>query len=188
MRKLIVEEWISLDGFAEDKNGKLDFFPATEANRYSDEDQLKFMESIDTILLGRNTYDLFAEFWPTATTDKEIIAGKLNSTHRIVFSNTLQQAPWGKWPDAQIIAGDAVEEVRKLKQTEGKNMVLWGSISLAQSLLKAGLVDSFHLQICPTTVGGGKLLFPEGDGYTKFRLVDVRKYDTGVLFLHYEPS
>lgn len=187
MRKLILEEWLSLDGYAEDKNGKLDFFPATEKNKYSDMDQLKFMDDIDTILLGRFTYNLFVNFWPTATTDTEIIAEKLNSTQKIVFSNTLANAPWGKWPDAQIISGDAAKEVRTLKEKEGKNMVLWGSISLAQSLIKENLIDEYHLQICPTIIGGGRPLFQNFENYKNLRLVKSKQYDTGVIFLHYEP-
>jgi dihydrofolate reductase len=187
MRKLILEEWLSLDGYVEDQNGKLDFFPSTESNRYADEDQLKFLDTIDTMLLGRKTYELFAGFWPTATVDKEIIADKLNSLSKIVFSNTLKKAPWGKWPEAQIVRDDAVEAIRQLKMKPGKNMVLWGSISLAQSLIKANLIDEYHLQICPTAVGGGKLLFPIQDRYNRFRLVNSRTYDTGVVFLHYEP-
>lgn len=187
MRKLILEEWLSLDGYAADKNGQLDFFPSTEANKYSDHDQLKFLESIDTILLGRITYKLFVDFWPTATTDTEIIADKLNSLPKIIFSNTLKKAPWGKWPEAQIISGDAAQEVKKLKAKDGKDMVLWGSISLAQSLIKENLIDEYHLQVCPTITGGGRLLFPDLEGYKKLKLVNVRKYDTGVMFLHYEP-
>ena len=186
MRKLILEEWLSLDGYAEDKAGKLDFFPSTEANKYSDEDQLKFLESIDTILLGRKTYELFAEFWPTATTDKEIIADKLNSIPKIVLSNTLKEAPWGTWPAAEIMQGDAVEKVKALKVNEGKNIVLWGSISLAQSLMKAELIDEYHIQVCPTVVGGGRKLFADADEYRKLKLKDVKKYETGVVYLSYE--
>jgi dihydrofolate reductase len=188
MRKLIIEEWLSLDGYAADKNGKLDFFPSTEENKYSDEDQLKFLDTIDTILLGRVTYDLFVDFWPTATTDKEIIADKLNSLPKIVFSNTLTKAPWGKWSDAEVIAGDAVKEIRTLKEKEGKNMVLWGSISLAQALIKAGLADEYHLQICPTMTGGGRAFFPSVDEYKKLELINTKKYDTGVINLQYKPA
>jgi len=187
MRKLILEEWVSLDGFAADKNGQLDFFPSTEKNKYSDEDQLKFMEGIDTILLGRITYQLFVDFWPTASTSTEIIADALNSTQKIVFSNTLQQAPWGNWPDAAIINGNAVDAVKKLKQQPGKNMVLWGSISLAQSLIKENLIDEYHIQVCPTITGGGRPMFPDLDNYKNLQLVDIRKYETGVVFMHYEP-
>ena len=95
MRRLILEEWLSLDGFAVDKDGKLDFFPASETDRFSDRDQLEFLDTVDTILLGRRTYELFVDFWPTATTDKEIIADRLNTLPKLVFSNTLREAPWG---------------------------------------------------------------------------------------------
>ncbi|MDF2454610.1 MAG: reductase [Cytophagaceae bacterium] len=188
MRKLILEEWISLDGYAADKNGQLDFFPSTEANQFSDQDQLKFLESIDTMLLGRVTYHLFADFWPTATTDKEIIADKLNSLSKIVFSNTLTDAPWGRWTAAQVMKGDAVEEVKKLKAQEGKDMVLWGSLSLAQSLIKANQIDEYHLQICPTAIGGGRLLFPDLSHYAQMKLIQSKVYDSGVVALHYQPA
>ena len=72
MRRLILQEWLSLDGFIADENGKLDFFTTSELNKYSDDDILRFMDNIDTILLGRVTYELFADFWPTATTDTEV--------------------------------------------------------------------------------------------------------------------
>ena len=95
MRKLIVEEWMSLDGHVTDKDGGLEFFTnlTPEQNKYSDADQLKFLETIDTILLGRKTYELFVAFWPEAKTDQEVIADKLNQTDKIVISNTLQMAP-----------------------------------------------------------------------------------------------
>ncbi len=188
MRKLILEEWISLDGYAEDKNGKLDFFPSTEANQFSDRDQLQFLDRIDTMLLGRKTYELFAGFWPEATIDTEIIADKLNSLDKYVFSNTLKKAPWGKFPEAKIVTGDAVSAVKKLKQQNGKDLVLWGSISLAQDLIKARLIDEFHLQVCPVATGGGHLLFPDLAQYENFELTDIRKYDTGVVFLNYKPK
>jgi len=160
MRKLILQEWLSLDGFTADKNGKLDFFTTDELNKYSDDDVLKFLENIDTILLGRVTYELFVDFWPKATTDVEIIADKLNATDKIVFSNTIKKAPWGKWPEANVIHGDAVHEIRNLKSRPGKNMVLWGSITLAQSLIKENLIDEYHLRVCPTAIGSGRSLFP----------------------------
>ena len=135
MKRLILEEWLSLDGFAVDKDGKLDFFPASETDKFSDRDQLDFLDTVDTILLGRKTYELFVDFWPTATTDKEIIADRLNTLPKLVFSNTLREAPWGTWRPAQIVRGDAVAEIRRLKEQDGKHMVLWGSLSLAQDLI-----------------------------------------------------
>lgn len=188
MGRLILEEWLSLDGFAVDRDGKLDFFPATETDHFSDRDQLKFLDSVDTILLGRRTYELFVQFWPTASTDREIIADRLNTLPKLVFSNTLRQAPWGAWRPAQVVRGDAVTEIRRLKAQDGKHMVLWGSLSLAQDLIAADLIDDYHLQICPTLVGAGRRLFPDLEGYARLRRVGVRTYDTGVVFLHYEPQ
>ena len=188
MRKLILEEWISLDGYVADKDGQLDFFTnlVAEQNKYSDADQLKFLETIDTILLGRKTYDLFVEFWPTATTDKEVIADKLNETKKITFSNSIAKAPWGKWPEAEIITGEATDAIKKLKLLPGKNMVMWGSISLAQSLMKENLIDEYHLQLCPVLLGGGRSLFPGDMNLEQLKLLEVRQYNTGTVFLNYE--
>lgn len=190
MRKLILQEWISLDGFVEDKNGKLDFFTniSNVANKYSDYDQLQFMDGIDTILLGRKTYELFVKFWPTATTEMEVIADKLNSTQKFVFSNSLKNAPWGKWSAAKISTGEATDKIRDLKMREGKNMVLWGSISLAQSLMKLDLIDEYHLQLCPIITGGGKSLFTESSNHVNMNLIELKKYETGMIFLRYEPK
>jgi dihydrofolate reductase len=188
MKKLILEEWLSLDGFAVDNDARLDFFPAREADKFSDRDQLAFLDTVDTILLGRKTYELFVKFWPTATTEKEIIADRLNTLPKLVFSNTLREAPWGTWHPARIVRGDAVAEIRRLKEQDGKHMVLWGSLSLAQDLMVANLIDEYHLQICPTMVGCGRRLFPSLPSYERLTRVNVGTYDTGVVFLHYEPQ
>jgi len=188
MRKLILEEWVSLDGYVTDKNGQLDFFTNLnpEQNKYSDADQLKFLETVDAILLGRKTYQLFVDFWPNATTDKEVIADKLNETKKIIFSNTITKAPWGRWPEAEIIPGDAGAAIKKLKLLPGKNMVMWGSISLAQSLMKENLIDEYHIQLCPVLTGGGRELFPQQTNISELRLLKTRKYNTGTVFLNYE--
>ncbi|MBC7947781.1 MAG: dihydrofolate reductase family protein [Chitinophagaceae bacterium] len=190
MRNLILEEWISMDGYVADRNGQLDFFTklTAEENTYSDREQLKFMDTIDTILLGRKTYELFVEFWPTATTDKEVIADKLNQAKKIVFSNTITKAPWGKWPEAEVMGGNAVEAIRDLKAQRGKNMVIWGSISLAQSLMNEGLIDEYHMQVCPVLTGGGRRLFTEETKGGDLKLLELRQYDTGTVFLNYQPA
>ncbi|TDH26806.1 reductase [Segetibacter sp. 3557_3] len=190
MRKLIVQEWLSLDGFVADKNGNLDFFTTTEyseKNKYSDYDLREFMIGIDTILLGRITYELFVDFWPTADVKTEVIADVLNTTQKVVCSNSITKAPWGKWPDAQILNGDVVTSVQELKSREGKNIVMWGSIMLAQTLIKAGLVDAYHLRICPTVTGGGRPFFPGMSAYVNLNLVECKKYPSGTILLQYEP-
>ena len=178
---------MSLDGYVTDKDGQLDFFTnlPPEQNKYSDLDQLKFLDSVDTILLGRRTYELFVAFWPNATTDTEVIADKLNETKKMVFSNTITNAPWGNWAGADVIDGEAITQIQKLKSMPGKNMVIWGSISLAQSLIKARLVDELHIQLCPVLNGGGRKLFTEQMNLDNLELVELRKYDTGTVFLNY---
>lgn len=188
MRKLILEEWVSLDGYVTDKNNELDFFTnlTPEQNKYSDTDQLKFLETIDTILLGRKTYELFVDFWPGATTDKEVIADKLNETKKIVFSNKLTSAPWGQWAEATIITGEATAAINVMKSLPGKDMVMWGSISLAQSLMKENLIDEYHIQLCPVLTGGGRKLFTPPMNSTQLKLLEVRQYNTGTVFFNYQ--
>ena len=188
MRKVILEEWISLDGYAVDGEGSLDFFTEAGEDRRSDMDQLAFLDGVDTILLGRKTYELFVDFWPTASTDEELVANRLNELPKLVFSNTLNDAPWGTWPAAEVVRGDGVAEIARLKEQDGKHMVLWGSLSLAQDLMAADLVDEYRLHLCSTLVGGGRSLFPTREGHVNFERVDVRTYDTGALFLDYEPK
>jgi len=97
MRKLILQEWVSLDGYVADRNGSTDFFSSPKYNEGSDEDLLSFMDRIDTILLGANTYKMFSEYWPDIDPNVELIANRLNETTKLVFSKTLPDAPWGKW-------------------------------------------------------------------------------------------
>ena len=184
MRKVIFQEWLSMDGYAADANGSVTFIESTTLNKYSDLDQLAWLDSIDTILLGANTYRLFVDFWPTATNDQEVIADKLNSIPKIVFSKSMTKAPWGKWPDATIINTDAVKALKDLKTKAGKNIVLWGSISLAQSFMKANLIDEYHLRICPTVLGAGRPLF-ESTGPLNFELYDSKRYESGLMLLQY---
>ena len=184
MRKVIFQEWLSMDGYAADANNSVSFLESTTLNKYSDRDLLHFMDGIDTILLGANTYKLFVEFWPTATTNEEVIADKLNSTPKIIFSSTLLKAPWGKWPDASIIKTDAVQALNKLKAQEGKDMVLWGSVSLAQSFMKENLIDEYHFRICPLVLGSGRPMF-EKTGPLNFELLGSKQYESGLMLLQY---
>lgn len=187
MGKLVLEEWMSLDGHVTDKNGELDFFTnlTPGQNKYSDLDQLKFLDAVDTIILGRKTYELFVDFWPTATTEKEVIADKLNMIKKIVISNTITGAPWGNWSPAEVMNGNVIDNIRQLKSQPGKNMVLWGSISIAQTLMSAGLIDEYHIQLCPVVTGGGTKLFTKGTELSNLHLQETRQYDTGVVFLNY---
>ena len=187
MRKLIFQEFLSLDGYAADKDHSTKFFESPEYSRDSDEDLLAEMNRFDTILLGANTYKMFADFWPAATNDEQIVADKLNSIPKIVFSSTLKEAPWGKWEPAKIESGDAVKAITELKKQIGKDMVLWGSISLAQDLMKANLIDEYQLRIVPVLLGDGTLLFEKRDEL-QLELSKTKSYDSGLLLAHYQPK
>ncbi len=185
MRKIILSEWISLDGYVSDKKGQLDFFASLVRKTYAEADQVKFLETIDTILLGRKTYEQFVEIWPDRPADTEVLADRMNRGRKIVFSNTLKDAPWGKWPVAEIASGNAISYIQQLKSIPGKNIVLWASISLAQTLMKENLIDEYRLFLCPILTSGGRKLFTEEINPTTLRLLEVRHYDTGIVCLNY---
>ena len=182
MRKVVVQQFVTLDGFAAGPNGELDFVTETAAAGDPTsgpfvEDQLTFIESLDTILLGAVTYRMFADYWPEQTTDTQAIANALNATPKIVFSSTLEDAPWGTWEPARVVAGSAAEEVRRLKADAGKDMVVWGSLTLADSLTREGLVDEYRLQICPVVLGRGKRLFKDGLATQWLTHLETNTYD-----------
>src|SRR4026207_2306851 len=123
MRRLIIEEWISLDGHVSDREGKLEFFRSTVREINAEPVQIKFLESIDCILLGRSTYEQFAKLWPQRPIENEVLARIINQERKIVFSSTLKKTPWGNWSDAEIASGDPIEAVKHLKSLPGKNIV-----------------------------------------------------------------
>ncbi|MXN90863.1 reductase [Flavobacterium sp. Sd200] len=187
MRKLIVQQWISADGFATDSDGTTAFFEFPDYNQGWESDQLKLMESIDAILLGVNTYRMFLDYWPDADPDKEAIAPMLNSTPKFVFSSTMVNAPWGRWNPATVVNTDAVQYVQNLKQQEGKDIILWGSLTLCKTLVEAGLADEFHLTVSPAFVGTGKHFLPDSTEWLDMKLLKSKTYETGVLSLVYKP-
>lgn len=185
MRKVILEQWISLDGYISDREGKLDFFAKLVRETYLASDRVKFLDSIDCILFGRKTYEQFASLWPQRPIESDPLADKVNRGKKIVFSNSLNNAPWGTWPEAGIENDDPISKIRILKTSPGKNMVLWGSITLAQALMKENLVDEIHLHVCPTLLGGGRSLFVSGLNPTSLELSETRSYGPGIVFLNY---
>lgn len=187
MRQLIFQEFISLDGYAADKNRSTSFFESPEFASESDNDLLEEMNRFDTIVLGANTYKMFVDYWPTATNEEQIVADKLNSIPKIVFSKKLPAAPWGKWPAAKVIADDAAKTIQSLKKQPGKDLVLWGSISLAQNLMRANLIDEYQFRIVPVLLGSGILLF-SGTGTADLKLIQSKVYSSGLMLACYRPK
>jgi dihydrofolate reductase len=189
MRQVILQEFVTLDGLAAGPNGNVEFVPEyTNGDPSVDEYQLRFTDTIDTILLGRVTYQMFADYWPKTTNDDDPASDVLNQTPKLVFSKTLDRAPWGEWPEAKVVKADAAEAVARLKAQPGKDMVLWGSISLARSLMQAGLIDQYKLVVCPVVLGGGTPLFSAGAAGLVMKLLDTQRFDRGAVVLTYAPA
>lgn len=190
MRKVIVQEFVTLDNFGADINGEYPFMPGDYnehgADTSMEQHQSQFVDSIDTMLLGRKTYQLFAEYWPEATADKDVLADKLNALQKVVFSSTLDSAPWGKWEAAKVAKGKPADEIAQLKQQSGKNIVVWGSLSLVQSLVQEGLVDEYVFMIAPLALGAGKKIFPDAKQPLHLKLLETKTFSSGMVMMRYE--
>lgn len=150
MRKLIMQELVSLEGFFAGTNGEIDWHRIDdEYSRYAEE----FLNSVDTILFGRVTYELMAKYWPSASGD---IAFKMNTLPKIVFSQTLDKV---EWQCTTLVKSNVVEEIVNLKEQSDKDLAILGSGTLASYLINAGLIDEFHITIVPVVLGSGMPLF-----------------------------
>src|SRR6059058_2978819 len=143
MRKVILQEIVSLDGYAAGPNGDVGFIPAsTRGDQRWGAEQMRLFDSVDTLILGRVTYEIFSQIWPTRTEGEEkAFADLFNAIPKVIFSKTLGKAPWGNWPEGRVVKANPADEIPKLKQQSGKNMLVSGSISIGQQLSEANLVD-----------------------------------------------
>ncbi len=189
MRKVVLQEFISIDGLVAGPNDGVDFIPAsTQGDTSFGREQIALMDRIDMLLLGRVTYGMFAGFWPNVTegAEKEF-ADKFNAVPKVVFSKTLKRAPWGNWNEGRIVRGSAVEEVARLKQQSGKDMLISGSISIAQSLMAESMVDEYRLVLCPVVLGSGRPLFRDNARSIPMNLLNASRLDRGAVSLIYSP-
>jgi dihydrofolate reductase len=187
MGKIVVTEFVSLDGVMEDPGGSEDFKHggwAFEFSRGDEGDKFKFDETMasDALLLGRVTYEGFAEAWPERE-DEAGFADKFNSMPKYVVSSTLSDPEWN---NSTVISGDLADEIAKLKETHDGDIVVHGSAQLAQGLLDAGLVDELRLMVFPVLLGPGKRLFGETSDKTPLKLTDSKSVGDGVAILVYE--
>src|SRR5262245_15988980 len=135
-------------------------------------------------LLGRRTYEIFAEYWPSVTDETDQIARALNNRPKYVVSTTLREAAW---PGTSVLSGDVAGRVAELKQQSGGPLLLIGSARLAQTLLAHELVDEYRLLLHPVVVGGGKRLFDHHDGEpVELRLADSTTTGSGLVILSYQ--
>lgn len=175
---------VSLDGFFEGPQHELSWHVTDEEfNRFS----IGLLNSVDTIIFGRSTYEMMAAFWPTcrSVNANATVAHKMNNLTKIVFSNTLEVADW---KNSVLIRGDAATALKKLKQAPGKDMVILGSSTLAASLIPHDLIDEFRILVAPVVLGQGHTLFGGMHDAFKLKLVKARMLRSGNVILYYQPE
>lgn len=186
MSKVIVEQIISADGYAADADGGIGFFSSAREFNDADPGQLHMLQSVGGIVLGRVTYRMFADYWPTPDARVEPVAGPINALPKFVISNTLQSAPWGADDNAEILRGDGVESVRTLRARIAGHLIVWGSLTLSDALLRAGEVDVLRLRVVPVLIGAGRSFTPSDLGERKLALMKTRAFSGGHAVLEYQ--
>jgi dihydrofolate reductase len=187
MGKIVVTEFVSLDGVIEDPGGAEDFKYggwSFEVNRGDEGDKFKLDEALasDALLLGRVTYEAFATSWPSRSGE---FADKFNSMPKYVVSSTLEDADWN---NSTVLSGNLVDEVSKVKQAHDADIVVHGSAQLVRTLLEHDLVDEMRLMVFPVVLGSGKRLFGETTDKKPLKLVDSKTVGDGVAILTYAPA
>jgi dihydrofolate reductase len=187
--RIVVTEFVSLDGVMEDPGGGEDFKYGGwtfEIERGDEGDKFKLDETLssEALLLGRKTYEGFAAAWPSMT-DEVGFADKFNSMPKYVVSSTLGDPEWN---NSAVLKGDMVEEVTKLREQLDGDIVVHGSAQLVQALVEHNLVDEFRLMVFPVVLGSGKRLFGETSDKKTLRLVDSKMVGEGVAILTYKPG
>lgn len=179
MRKLIVTEYVTLDGVMEEPGHWSFQFWSEEAAKY------KFDElfASDALLLGRVTYEGFAKAWPSMK-DEQGFADRMNSMPKYVVSTTLSE---GTWNNTQVIKENIVEEISRLKQQPGMDILVAGSAALLQTLMQHNLVDEYKLMVHPIVLGSGKRLFKDRADKLVLQLVDTKVFSSGIVILTYRP-
>lgn len=191
MRKIITTTMITLDGVMQAPGGSKEDTEQgfkyggwqvgwdEEADVITD----KLQEKSFDMLLGRVTYNIFASYWPNHRDEPHW--GKIFDRAR---KYVVSHKPFDlTWDNSEIITGNIVEEIKKLKDSDGLDLWVWGSSNLIQTLLKNNLIDRIHLWTFPVTIGTGKRLFGEGTPPERFKLVDSQVTHAGIVFTAYEP-
>jgi dihydrofolate reductase len=180
MRKLTAGLLVTLDGVVESPER----WPARHFHVSLHEVLARAASQSDAILLGRRTYLELAEYWSSRNDGRLPIARYLNETSKYVVSSTLEVLDWA---NSILVSGDPAEEVKRLKELPGRDILVIGSPTLVRSLLRDGLLDELALIVHPIVAGGGTRLFEDLSFGTALRLVDSHTFDTGVVSLTFEP-
>ncbi|BCG61597.1 dihydrofolate reductase family protein [Paenibacillus sp. URB8-2] len=183
MRKVVVFNNLSIDGYYAGLGGEIDWFiHDPEVDKAAHE-----MMNPDTVLFGRVTYQMFESYWPhvannpNAPEGARMMAQELNQMTKVVFSTTLQEV---NWENSRLLSGNLAEEVRRLKEGEGPDITIFGSGTIVQQLANEGLIDEYLLVLTPVVIGNGKPLFQDAT-QMKLELLETRSFSSGIVLLHY---
>jgi len=186
MRKIVLLEHISLDGYMAGPNGEMNWIPF-------DEDLAAFghkaTDRCDAVIYGRKTYEMMAGYWPTAGDQPNASEHDkshsvwVNKAEKFIVSRSLQSAPWGSFDDCTVV-GD-IQSFAEIKDRTGRDIVLIGSIDTARAMIDAGLVDEYYLTLNPAILGGGRRLFDDVHNKINLKLADSQTFSTGVVACHY---
>lgn len=179
MSKIVALTYLTLDGVMENPSWTGPFWN-DEHNKYA----YGQLFNSDALLNGRTTYEAFASSWPTRDNSDPFTA-RMNSLPKYVVSNTLEKAEWN---NSTIVTGDLAEEIAKIKSQHDKDILIYGSADLTNSLIKLGLVDELKLWIHPVIVGTGKRFFPEGLDTSTWKLASTTAFSSGAIILDYRPA
>jgi dihydrofolate reductase len=182
MRKVILFNLITLDGFFEGSGKDISWHQVDdEFNEFA----IEQLSSTDGLIFGRVTYQLMANFWPTpAGLDGEPATAKLmNSLPKYVFSRTLEKVEWN---NTTLLKGEAVKELNKLKQENGKDLYIFGSADLSWTFIRYGLIDEYRLLVNPIMLGSGVPLFKDNHEMIRLRLLKTKTFHNGNVLLYYQ--
>jgi dihydrofolate reductase len=195
MRKVIVNEFMTLDGVVqapggdeEDTSGGFEHggWHMPFMDEVAQKDVLEGINDAGGFLLGRRTYEIFAAYWPNAPEEEQVIAEPLNSKPKYVASTTLTEPL--EWQNSTLLQGDLPEAVAALKQEAGGDLHVIGSSDLVQTLIENDLVDELRVMIDPLIVGGGKRIFRDDGALKPMRLLDSQVTSTGAVLARYAPA
>lgn len=181
MRKIIVSNMVSLDGFFEGPNKELDWHDVDEEfNKYA----IDLLNNVDTILFGRITYQMMAAYWPSqdAIKNDPVIAELMNSREKIIFSKTLDTPDWN---NSRLIKENIAEEITKIKHQGGRDMVIFGSSTIVCFFAEQGLIDEYNIIVNPVVLGNGKSMFGYIHKKLKLKLLSTRTFNSGNVMLSY---
>lgn len=187
MGQLVVQEFVSADGFASAADNTFGFHDQVQGSWDDfDANHLAWVESASAVVLGAHTYREFVEFWPTPASDSEVLAPIINTIPKHVISSSLTEAGWGDYEAATVESGDTIETIRRIKTDSAGDVIVWGSLTLVHSLFDAGEVDELRLGVIPVLLGSGRGVFPTDGPPTQLIARETTAYANGLVELRYD--